>query len=412
MNNRALMKTAAKVLVGGVDSPVRAFVSLGRDPVPFKKGRGAKIFDHDGKSYVDHVLSYGALLLGHSDPFVVRRVREAARNGFSFGATTAAEVDLARRIVQAVPFAEKVRFVNSGTEAVMTALRLARGVTRRTKIIKCDRAYHGHADSLLSRAGSGLATLNISLSEGVPGDSLKNTLIIPHGDTAALERVFRRYAGEIAAVIVEPVGGNDGVIVPDPDFLRKLRQETRRCGALLIFDEVITGFRYHYGPVASLLGVGPDLICLGKIIGGGLPIGAVAGSAALMDHLAPLGKVYQASTFGGNPLVMTAGAATLQKLSLLKGRYPTLSEKAAVLSEILRTESRARGVRLDVVRYASMFSLKFHRRTLFRSFYRRLLDRGIYFAPSEYETNFISFAHTLKDVARAQDAVRGAFKRL
>ncbi|MGE5280170.1 MAG: aspartate aminotransferase family protein [Deltaproteobacteria bacterium] len=405
MNNAALVRAARAVLVGGVDSPVRALA-----PVPVRRGRGATIVDHDGRRYVDYVLSYGALLLGHADPFVTRRVREAARDGVSFGATTAAEVACARRILRAIPGAQKVRFLSSGTEAVMTALRLARGVTQRRKIIKFDHGYHGHADAVLARMGAG--DTSVPMSDGLMADCLKHTLVVRYGDLAALEHLFRWYAGDIAAVIVEPVGGNDGVVPPDTAFLMKLREQTQRYGVLLVFDEVITGFRFRYGAAAQIVGVRPDLICLGKIIGGGLPVGAVTGSAFLMDHLAPVGGVYQASTFGGNPLVTAAGDAALRRIGELRSRYGELSLKAAEVAGALLEEARGRGIGLDVARYASMFSVRFHEPGRFRSFHGHLLRAGVSFAPSEREANFLSFAHTATDIDKTREAVKRAFRRL
>jgi len=404
-NNRDLIREAEKVLVGGVDSPVRAFRSVGDDPIPIKRGLGSQIYDYDGKSYVDYVLSYGAAVLGHAHPYVVNRLNRASLEGFSFGATCAEEVELADLIKKSIPLIEKIRFVNSGTEAVMGAVRLARGHTGRDKILKFTNAYHGHADYFLARGGSGLATLNIPTSRGVPKDFFTHTIITDYGDPKAIGSIFKRYRSKIAAVIVEPVGGNYGVIPPDINFLKKLRQITRQHGSLLIFDEVITGFRLHYGSAAAIFGVRPDIICLGKIIGGGLPIGAFAGSGEIMNQLAPEGSVYQASTFGGNPLVMTAGTATLTKLHSLKKDYNLLTDRVSDICETMEYEAGRKGVALKVNRFKTMFSIRFAKRRQFGSFYRRLLSLGVYLAPSEYESNFISFVHTRDDVEKTKRAL-------
>lgn len=396
--NLKLFKEAKKYLVAGVNSPVRSFSYVGGNPLFIKAGKGSRVFDYQGNNFIDYVLSFGALILGHSHPAVLGAVKEKINAGFSFGATNKTEIQLAREIINAIPFIEKIRFVNSGTEAVMGALRLARGYTKRDKILKFQHSYHGHADYLLVNSGSGLATLGIPSSSGVPRDFIKHTLIASYGDLNAIKEIFRKHGKEIAAVIVEPVGGNYGVILPDIDFLKNLRKITRKFKTLLIFDEVITGFRFNYGALAQAWGIIPDIICLGKIIGGGLPIGAYGAKAKIMRYLAPLGDVYQASTFAGNPVVMQAGLSTLKILRKLKKDYKRLGKLTEFLTQSLKREALSRRISLEVSCYGSMFSVKFSKKELFQKFYRSLLDNGVYFAPSEFEANFLSFAHTQKDV--------------
>ena len=410
--NSKLFDEAQKYLVGGVDSPVRAFNYVGRDPLIIKKGRGSKVYDHDGNKYIDYVLSWGSLILGHTLPGVVNAVKDAACNGMSFGATNIKEVELAKLICKAIPFAEKIRFVNSGTEAVMGAVRLARGYTERDKIIKFENAYHGHADYLLAKSGSGLATLGIPSSAGVPKDFTKHTIIVPLNDIKVVERVFKKHGREIAAVLVEPVGGNYGVLPPDIDFLKRLRRLTTKYKALLIFDEVITGFRFGFGSVAQRLCIIPDLIVLGKIIGGGLPIGAYGGSVKIMKHLAPSGNVYQASTFAGNPVVAASGLATLTALKEQEDNYKTLENiTKQLVFNIWRMAGKYK-VALIIDSYGSMFSLKFAKKNEFKLFYKTMLKKGVYLAPSEFEANFLSFAHTKKDIEDTLKAADAAFRRI
>jgi glutamate-1-semialdehyde 2,1-aminomutase len=404
-----LLARAAKVLVGGVNSPVRSFGYAGVKPLFVKSGKGSKIYDHDGNSYIDYVLSWGSLVLGHAHPAVVRDTRRVVASGLSFGVTNDREIELAELIRSAIPFIEKIRFVNSGTEAVMGAIRLARGVTKRDKILKFENSYHGHADYLLAKAGSGLATLSIPTSAGVPKDFTRHTLIAPYGDSDAVDGIFRKHGKEIAAVIVEPVGGNYGVIEPDRAFLEKLRRITKKYGALLIFDEVITGFRFSYGSAAQRFGITPDLICLGKIIGGGSPVGAYGGGANIMDKLAPSGDVYQASTFAGNPVTMQAGISTLNSLRALKYDYARLYDLTRYLCANLKSEAQKRGIGLRINYYGSMFSLKFKHRSDFRRFYGYMLENGVFFAPSEFEANFLSFAHTKKEIDRTLKHAKKAF---
>lgn len=410
-NNERLFVRALRYLVGGVDSPVRAFNYVGGAPLLIKKGRGAKIYDYDAKEYIDYVLSWGSLILGHAHPKVIGPLRKKIASGLSFGTTSAPEIKLAGLISRAVPFAEKVRFVNSGTEAVMGAIRLARGYTHRDKVIKFRHSYHGHADYLLASSGSGLATLSIPQGAGVPRDFLRHTIVTPYGDKEYLEKVFRRQGDRVAAVIFEPAGGNHGVIPPDTVFLKYLRDVAREYGALLIADEVITGFRFCFGSLIGSLGIKPDLVCLGKIIGGGLPVGAYGGNNKIMEHLAPLGEVYQASTFSGNPVVMQAGLSTLETLAGLKEEYPYLDGLAAEVAGVIEEGAATQGLPLKVRRFGSMFSLKFEDTRIFRVFYKALLRERVYFAPSEYEANFLSFAHTQKDIAKTKEAVKSALAR-
>lgn len=397
---RKLFSEARRYLVGGVDSPVRAFNYVGCEPVLIKSGLGPKVYDYDDNSYIDYVMSWGACPLGHAHPEVLGKIKKALKSGLGFGSTNESEITLAKAIRGAVPFVEKIRFVTSGTEAVMAAIRLARGYTARSKIVKFENSYHGHADYLLMKSGSGLATFNISTSAGVPKSLIQDTSIAPYGDVEFIEGLFKKRGKDIAAVIIEPVGGNSGVIPPHIYFLNKLRAVTKKYGALLIFDEVITGFRFRYGAIAEELKITPDLICLGKIIGGGLPIGAYAGSEKIMNNLAPLGRVYQASTFSGNPIVMCAGLAALRTLKRLKNRYADIAELAKYLALNIEKEAMLNGIILKVSHYGGMFSIRFEKVSQFKKFYKNMLDEGIYLAPSEYEANFISFAHTKRDIDR------------
>jgi glutamate-1-semialdehyde 2,1-aminomutase len=402
--NLNLFKQAKKYLVAGVDSPVRSFSYVGGEPLVIKSAKGSRIFDYNGYSFIDYSLSFGAIILGHSHPAVVTAVKKKVGAGFSFGATNKTEIELAREIVNTIPFIKKIRFVNSGTEAVMGALRLARGYTKRDKILKFQHSYHGHADYLLVNSGSGLATLGIPASSGVPKDFIKHTIVAPYGDINYVKNIFKKYGKEIAAVIVEPAGGNYGVIPPDTNFLKGLRKITREFRSLLIFDEVITGFRFHYGSLAQVLGITPDIICLGKIIGGGLPIGAFGAKEKIMRHLAPLGDVYQASTFAGNPVVMQSGLSTLKTLITIKKDYKRLEKLTGILTRSLKKEALLRKISLEVGCYGNMFSLKFKTKKQFGRFYKFMLKQGVYFAPSEFEVNFLSFAHTQKDIDKTINA--------
>ncbi|NQT33332.1 MAG: glutamate-1-semialdehyde 2,1-aminomutase [Candidatus Omnitrophica bacterium] len=407
-----LLSRAKEHLVGGVNSPVRSFKHIGGDPVLIKKGKAAHVYDYEGKEYIDYVLSYGAMMLGHAHEEVVNAVKKAAEDGFNFGTTGASEIELASLMKEAVPFIDKVRFVTSGTEAVMSAVRVARGFTGREKIIKFTNSYHGHADQFLAEGGSGLASLNIPFSGGVPEDFIKHTLVLDHGDRDAIARTFKENGGKIAAVIVEPVGGNYGVTPPDKEFLDHLRKITQEHKALLIFDEVITGFRFSYGTFAQDIRIEPDLVTFGKIIGGGLPIGAYAGKNKIMEKLAPVGDVYQASTFAGNPLVMQAGIATLRSIGSRQGEYDRLEGSVKYLAQSILEEARAQEIDLEVSYYGTMFSFKFKEKEDFKIFYRKILEEGIYFAPSEYEANFLSFAHTTEDIEKTILASQKAIKHL
>jgi len=412
VNNTVLFRRAQEVLVGGVSSPVRSFKYVDDEPILIERGGGARVYDYDGNSYLDYVLSYGALLVGHAHPAVISAVKETAGNGFSFGATHASEVRLAGLLKEAIPELDNVRFVNSGTEAVMGALRLARGHTKRDKIVKFTHSYHGHADYLLAQAGSGLATSQIPLSAGVPSDFIKHTIVVDYADAQALHDIFKEQGESIAAVILEPIGGNYGVRLPNKPFLFYVRELTKKYGALLVFDEVITGFRFSYGAMASAFGVTPDLICLGKIIGGGLPIGAYGGTRSIMESLAPLGRVYQASTFAGNPLVMQAGIATLNTIKVLEGKYDDIQEFAEKLALKIKEEALSQETEVDVQQYGGMFSVRFDEKDRFRRFHRALLDEGVYFAPSAYEANFLSFVHSLEDIDYTMNVIQKAFEAL
>ncbi|HAJ57580.1 MAG TPA: aspartate aminotransferase family protein [Candidatus Omnitrophica bacterium] len=405
-----LLEKAKRLFAGGVNSPVRSFAYVGGRPLLIKRGSGSKVYGYDGRRYIDYVLSWGSLILGHAYPQVIRDLKKNIGLGLSFGMTSAPEIELAERIHKAVPFIEKIRFVNSGTEAVMGAVRLARAVTRRDTILKFENSYHGHADHLLAKAGSGLSTLSIPVSSGIPEDFIKHTLVLPLGDPEKLKRIFETRGNDIAAVLVEPVGGNYGVLPPDAVFLKLLRKLTKAYGVKLIFDEVITGFRFGFGAFAQKAGITPDLICLGKIIGGGLPIGAYGGHKQIMDNLAPSGSVYQASTFSANPVVMRAGIATLEALEKLKDDYPRLGRLAEAISSGLKAEAKARGIGLNVIVFGGMFSLKFAHKKEFGRFYRKMLKQGVLFAPSEFEANFLSFAHSKEDIDRTITSAKRALR--
>jgi glutamate-1-semialdehyde 2,1-aminomutase len=363
----------------------------------------------EGQRYIDHVLGWGSLILGHADKDVMRAVSHQAGKGFYFGATSPEEIALAREISKALPFAQQVRFTVSGTEAVMGALRLARGYTGRDAVVMFEHSYHGHADHLLARAGSGLATCGIPLSQGVPRSFLEHTVVLPYGDREALERAFRKKGHRIAAVILEPVGGNYGVIPPDVPFLKLVRRLTHKSGVLLVADEVITGFRFAYGSFLETLGITPDLICLGKIIGGGMPAGCYGGPSRIMRHLAPLGGVYQASTFSGHPVCMASGFAALRKLRSRRSRYKSLTLYARQLSWALQQQALCADVPVKVAQYGPMFSLRFENDAQFRAFYRSMLSQGVYLAPSQFEANFISFAHTGRELKKTVAAAANAF---
>jgi glutamate-1-semialdehyde 2,1-aminomutase len=422
--SQLLFNEAQKYLPGGVNSPVRAFKSVGGTPPFIERASGSLLYDADGNRYIDYVCSWGPLILGHCHPRVVSAVIEAVENGMSFGAPTEAEVTLAKLVVEAVPSIEKVRFVNSGTEAVMSAIRLARAYTGREKIIKFDGCYHGHSDMLLVQAGSGVATLGLPDTPGVPNDAVGDTLTAPYNDLNAVVRRFERHQDEIAAVIVEPVAGNMGVVLPMPGFLDGLRELTRDHDALLIFDEVITGFRVSYGGAQELYGVMPDLTCLGKIIGGGFPVGAYGGRKEIMAMVAPEGPVYQAGTLSGNPVAMAAGIATLEELKR-DGLYDTLEQRAASLAEGLSEAAREVGVPVFQTRVGSMLGLFFTERQVrdyesaktsdterYARYFHAMLDEGVYLAPSQFEAAFVSTAHSEEDIQATVAAAEKAFRQV
>jgi glutamate-1-semialdehyde 2,1-aminomutase len=409
---------AEKILVGGVDSPVRAFRGVaqaapghaGFTPLMIDRALGSRLWDVDGREYIDYVCSWGALILGHAHPDVVSAVADQAQRGTSYGMTSPLEIELGEQIARALPSIERIRFVSSGTEATMSAIRLARGLTKRDLILKFEGGYHGHSDSFLVEAGSGLATFGISSSPGVPGAFAKLTLNAPYNDLAAVEAIFREHPKKIAAVIVEPVAANMGVAPPVPGFLEGLRELTRRDGALLIFDEVITGFRIAHGGAQRLFNITPDLTTLGKIIGGGLPVAAYGGRRDIMEMVAPLGPVYQAGTLSGNPLAMRAGLATLPKLDA-SGFYDELNKKAQRLADGFRSALRDSRIPGQVNLAGSLLTLFFTPEpvrdyaaakksdaTRFAAFFREMLDGGIFLPPSQFEALFISAAHSDADI--------------
>lgn len=418
--SKKLFQQACQFLVGGVNSPVRAFKGVGGDPLFIKRAKGARIWDVDGNEYIDYVGSWGPMILGHAHNKVLVALKEVMESGTSFGAPTELEIKLARLVIDAVPSIEKVRFVNSGTEATMSALRLARGYTKRDKIIKFSGCYHGHADFLLVKAGSGAQTLGLPDSPGVPADFAMLMLIARYNDLDSVQALFEKNKGQIAAVIVEPVVGNFGVLVPEKGFLSGLREITTQNGALLIFDEVMTGFRVAYGGAQAYYRVVPDLTCLGKIIGGGLPVGAYGGKKEIMDMVAPQGPVYQAGTLSGNPLAIQAGIVTLELLKEL-GVYDRLEAMGAMLEEGLSEAAASNDIPCVVNRVGSMFSVFFTsgrvindedaRRSdkeLFKKFFHGMLEQGIYLAPSAFEAGFISTAHTVDDIRRTIAAAHQA----
>jgi len=415
-----LFEKAQNYLPGGVDSPVRAFGSVGGHPLFIERGRGSRIYDEDGNELIDYVGSWGPMILGHAHPQVVEALKRAIERGTSFGASTELETILAQMVCEALPSVQMVRFVNSGTEATMSALRLARAFTGRNKIIKFAGCYHGHHDSLLAQAGSGLATLGIPVSPGIPPSYTQETLVAPYNDLEVVERIFENHTGEIAAVIVEPVAANMGVVSPKPGFLQGLRRATEKDGSLLIFDEVITGFRVAYGGAQAVYGVVPDLTCLGKVIGGGLPVGAYGGRRDIMEMVAPRGQVYQAGTLSGNPLAMTAGIETLKVLSA-PDVYVQLEERSSQLAEGLRHAAAGADVPVFISRVGSVLTLFFNSNEvvdyesarssdvdLYARFFQGMLDEGIYLPPSQFEALFISLAHSKEDIeltARAAERV-------
>jgi glutamate-1-semialdehyde 2,1-aminomutase len=422
--SQEIFEQAEKVLVGGVNSPVRAFRSVGGEPLIIEKGIGQHLYDADGNELLDYVCSWGAMLLGHAHPSVTAAIATQAQRGTSFGVTTQLELELASLIVKAIPFLEKVRFVSSGTEATMSAVRLARGVTKRDLIVKFEGCYHGHADSFLSQAGSGLATLGIAECPGVPQALAALTLNVPYNDLGAVEKTFAEHEDKIAAVIVEPIAANMGVVLPQEGFLKGLRDVTRKHGALLIVDEVITGFRLRNGSVQPMLGVQGDLTTLGKIIGGGVPVAAYAGPAELMNNVAPLGQVYQAGTLAGNPLAMSAGIATLKELSK-PGLYERLEVLSGKLVAGLRQVAAECGVPAQVNSMGSLSTIFFAPAPInnytdakgsdtkkYAQYFREMLNRGVFLAPSQFEAAFVSARHTENDIEQTINAARETLKTI
>jgi len=420
-----LFTAACRHIPGGVNSPVRAFKGVGGTPVFIDRGEGAYMIDVDGRRYIDYVGSWGPMILGHAHPKIVKAVQAAAEKGLSFGAPTEAEILMADRVCEILPSMDMVRMVSSGTEATMSAIRLARGFTGRDKLVKFEGCYHGHADSLLVKAGSGMLTLGVPTSPGVPADLARHTLTLPFNDSAAVEALFAQLGGEIACVIVEPVAGNMNCIAPVSGFLETLREQCTRHGAVLIFDEVMTGFRVGLHGAQGLYGITPDLTALGKIIGAGLPVGAFGGRRNIMQCLSPLGPVYQAGTLSGNPLAMSAGLAMLAEISR-PGFYEGLSARLATLLSGLKERAAAAGIPFTTSQVGAMFGLFFTDRAEVRSyaeattcdserfkrFFHLMLGEGVYLAPSAFEAGFISSCHGAAEIAATLDAAERAFARL
>jgi len=419
--SQQLYQEACKYMPGGVNSPVRAFRAVGGTPLYIQRGRGSRIWDADGNEFIDYVCSWGPLILGHAHPEVIAAAKNAAELGTSFGAPTEVSVQLAKAICEALPSVDMVRMVNSGTEAAMSAIRLARAFTKRTKIVKFEGGYHGHVDSLLARAGSGVATFGIPDTPGVPDSTAADTITVPYNNIDAVADAFASVGNQIAAVIVEPVAGNMGVVAPKQGFLEGLREITAKHQSLLIFDEVITGFRISYGGAQAEFGVFPDITVLGKIIGGGFPVGAYGGRREIMEMVAPSGPVYQAGTLSGNPVAMAAGLATLQEL-IKPGVYENLNTLSARLEKGLKNAAKEAGIPLTVNRAASMLtcfftpgpvidyqSAKQANTDLYARFFWAMLERGVYLPPSQFEAVFVSTAHTESDIDATVEAARGAF---
>ncbi|MBI5893432.1 MAG: glutamate-1-semialdehyde 2,1-aminomutase [Deltaproteobacteria bacterium] len=421
-NSTKLFEKAKNILPGGVNSPVRAFRAVGGNPIFIKKAKGSKIYDIDGNVFIDYVGSWGPMILGHCHPKVASAIKKAVDKGTSYGAPTPLEVELAKLVLEAFPSMEMVRFVNSGTEAAMGAIRLARAYAGRDKIIKFEGCYHGHADSLLVKAGSGATTLGVPDSPGVPKDIAKNTYTAIYNDINSVKNLFEKDPEGIACVIVEPVPGNMGVVLPKNDFLKNLKDVCRKYGAVLIFDEVMSGFRSTFGGVQKLYKIDPDMTCLGKVIGGGLPVGAFGGKKKIMEKLSPAGPVYQAGTLSGNPLAMTAGIETLKQLKK-KGVYEKLLKTTNQICCGIEVIAKRKGLPVWIARSGSMFTLFFNNKPVhnyldakksnleqFSKYFRTMLGNGIYLPPSQFEAVFVSTAHTNADVEKTLDAVEKAFK--
>ena len=423
--NQELFTAACKHIPGGVNSPVRAFKGVGGTPIFFNKGKGAYLWDADGKQYIDYVGSWGPMILGHAHPDIIKAVQLAAENGLSFGAPTETEITMADKVCEILPSMDMVRMVSSGTEATMSAIRLARGFTGRDKLVKFEGCYHGHADSLLVKAGSGMLTLGVPTSPGVPADLAKHTLTLPYNDPDALMKLFAELGEEIACIIVEPVAGNMNLIAPTREFLNAMRDLCTRYGAVLIFDEVMTGFRVALGGAQAYYGIKPDLTTLGKIIGAGLPVGAFGGKREIMECIAPLGPVYQAGTLSGNPLAMSAGLTMLNLISQ-PGFYENLTSQLATLLSGLQARADAAGVPFTTAQVGAMFGLFFTDKKVvtsyaeattcniehFKRFFHAMLDEGVYLAPSAFEAGFISSTHSDADIQATLDAAERAFARV
>ena len=421
-NSSTLYSSAKEVMPGGVNSPVRAFNAVGGEPLFIKSGKGSQIIDVDGNKFIDYVASWGPLIFGHAHPRVVEAIIRQAELGTSYGASTELEIELAEKVVSAIPSVEIVRMVNSGTEAVMSALRLARGITGRDKIVKFEGCYHGHGDSLLVKAGSGLVSLGIPECPGIVSSLAEKTLNLSYNDVEGVRDLFQREGKDIAALIVEPIAGNMGVIPPRPGFLQTLRDETKKAGALLIFDEVISGLRVSLGGAQKFFGITPDITCMGKIIGGGLPVGAYGGSKEVMDHISPVGSIYQAGTLSGNPLAMAAGNVILDLLSEPQV-YELLEEKSKKLCDGFQKNTQELGISAQFTRVGSMFSMFFTDQPVtnfesvktcdtkfFKNYFNGLLEEGIYIAPSQFEAGFMSAIHSDKEIEQTIDANLKALK--
>jgi len=423
--SEAYFQQAQKIIAGGVNSPVRAFKSVGREPVFIDSASGPFLYNVEGKQYIDYVGSWGPMILGHAHPVVIDKVRRAVEKGLSFGAPTLIETELAAKIVQLMPAIEKIRMVNSGTEAAMSVIRLARAYTKRDKIVKFEGCYHGHADSLLVKAGSGALTYGVPTSPGVPAEIARHTITLTYNDDTAIKDIFEQQGDDIACIIVEPVAGNMNCVPATQNFLETLREVSRSHDTLLIFDEVMSGFRVALGGAQSLYNIQPDLTILGKIIGGGMPVGAFGGKADIMDHLAPDGPVYQAGTLSGNPVAMTAGLATLEILET-PGFYKELADKTGSLTEGLQLVADKAGIPLTTNRSGGMFGLFFSEKTgittfeqvmqcdknRFTRFFGGMLDQGIYLAPSAFEAGFVSAAHTEDEINATIDAAASVMEKL
>ncbi|TXL62571.1 glutamate-1-semialdehyde-2,1-aminomutase [Cerasibacillus terrae] len=416
-------KEAVELMPGGVNSPVRAFKSVGMNPIFIESGKGSKIKDIDGNEYIDYVLSWGPLILGHADDRVIEKLKAVAEKGTSFGASSLLENKLAELVIERVPSIEMVRMVSSGTEATMSALRLARGYTGRDKIVKFEGSYHGHSDSLLIKAGSGVATLGLPDSPGVPENVAKHTITVPFNDIESIRKAFEVYGDDIAAVIAEPVCGNMGVVPPKEGFLQQVREITKQHGSLFILDEVMTGFRVGYHCAQGYFDVEPDITCLAKVIGGGLPVGAFGGKREIMEHIAPAGPVYQAGTLSGNPLAMTAGYETLNALT--KEDYKVIEKKIDRLEEGFRQASKKHEIPIQINRVGSMFGIFFSEEPVvnfetaqksnldyFSQYYRAMIEEGIYLPPSQFEGLFLSTAHTDEDIEKTVQAIDKAFSKI